>query len=122
MNLRTSLKLCEGDNMQKNQNIEKKDVWISPGGIFYVSDDLIKAIQSFPVSKEVKHCNTVFSVSPFDIYGTCPQCKTKIKLMSFSGNYQLEDVFDAVFEWLIKPEVQKLFEKRQREIIEDRDE
>jgi hypothetical protein len=100
---------------EKENNIDDTDMR-------FVSSDLIAAIRSFPTDRKVEHCNSIFSVSPFDLYGICPACKSKIKLRSFSGVYELEDVFDAVFEWLINPDALKYFAKRQKEIIEDIDE
>ena len=98
--------------------MEKEDIWLSPNEIAYVSSDLIKAIRSFPTSVEATHCNIKFFVSPFDIYGICPQCEVKIKLRSFTSSYELPDVFDSVFEWLLKPEAKKLLKERQKIIIE----
>ena len=96
-----------------------EEIYRSPTGKVFVSEDLIKVIKSFPTSKEINHCNSTFPVSPFDFYGICPKCNAEIKLRSSSANYELEDVFDAVFEWLIRQESQKLFEKRLLEIKED---
>jgi hypothetical protein len=33
-----------------------------------VTADLIEAIRSFPVEREVEHCGTRFVVAPFDVY------------------------------------------------------
>ncbi|HEY0051030.1 MAG TPA: hypothetical protein VGB68_17180 [Pyrinomonadaceae bacterium] len=87
----------------------------------FVSYDLIEAIKSFPIHSEIKHCGSTFSVSPFDIYTVCPNCGTQIKLRSLSGAAELEDVFDAAFEWMAHPTAKEHFEKRQKEIIEDTD-
>ena len=65
-----------------------------------ISDELLDAIRAFPIYRETEHCGVRFVVSPFDIYTTCPECGTRIKLRSFSANHELEDVFDAVFEWM----------------------
>jgi hypothetical protein len=45
-----------------------------------VATGLVEAIASFPLRREVVHCGTTFSVSPFDLYGECPSCHTRIKL------------------------------------------
>jgi hypothetical protein len=97
----------------------QEDIFYPPNKKIFVSDDLIQTIKSFPVMRQVTHCDSTFFVSPFDFYGVCPQCKSKIKLRSFSANYELEDVFDTVFEWLINPKAQEIFKKRQAEIQED---
>lgn len=87
----------------------------------FVSYELIEAIKYFPVQREINHCDLTFSISPFDIYAVCPSCETKIKIRSNSGMTELEDVFDAVFEWLNQPYAEEHFQKRQKEIIEDSD-
>ena len=87
----------------------------------YVSNELIKTILSFPVSREVNHCNETFFVNPFDIQVNCPKCEKSIKVRSFASVTEFEDVFDAVFKWLINPKAMKHFEKRQKDIIADLD-
>ena len=69
-----------------------------------VTADLIEAIRSFPVGRGVEHCGTRFVAPPFDVYVDCPQCGARIKVRSFSGVSEIEDVFDAVFEWMNWPE------------------
>ncbi len=58
--------------------------------------DLLEAIRSFPLKRLLEHCGTQFLVAPFDFHATCPQCRTRIKVRSFSGVSEIEDVFDAV--------------------------
>ena len=86
-----------------------------------ISHELIEAIRTFPVVRETEHCNLKFKVSPFDIYATCPQCGTRLKLRSFSGVSELEDVFDAVFEWMNDPKACNFAEQRRAAIAEDDD-
>ncbi len=88
----------------------------------YVSHELIKAILSFPTSREVSHCDERFFVNPFDIQVNCPKCEKSFKVRSFSSVTEFEDVFDAVFKWLINPEAMNYFEKRQKDVIADLDE
>lgn len=97
--------------------MEKEDIWVSPNGIAYVSSDLIDLIRSSPISIESKHCDTTFSVSPFDVYVICPKCGIKMKRRYFTYSYELPNAFDAVFEWLLKPDAQELFRKRQKDLI-----
>ena len=85
----------------------------------FVSFELIEAIKSFPVQREIKHCDSTFTVSPFNFYAVCPKCEIRMKVRSFSGAAELEDVFDAVLEWLSEPKAKMHFEKRQEEIVED---
>lgn len=101
--------------------MEKEDIWVSPHGLVQVSGDLIEKIKSFPTKRKVEHCNSAFEVSPLDIYGICPKCNITIKLRSYAGSYELQDVFDTIFEWLLQPEAQEVFTKRQKEIIDDLD-
>ena len=89
------------------------------GSSIEVSHGLIEAIRAFPVERETEHCNQKFRVSPFDFYATCPHCGTRFKLRSFSGLTELEDVFDAVFEWMNHPRAYKFAEQRRGVIAED---
>ncbi len=84
-----------------------------------ISGDLLEALRSFPLERKVEHCGTQFSVAPFDFYASCPECGTRFKLRSFSGVPEIEDVFDAVFEWMNQPEAQALASQRQAAIAED---
>ncbi|SRR6266851_317319 len=84
--------------------------------------DLIEAIKSFPVRREVTHCGEAFRVSPFDIYADCPRCGTRIKVRSFSGVTEVADVFDAVFAWMNQSEVREIVRRRQQVLEEDTDE
>jgi hypothetical protein len=87
-----------------------------------VSGDLLDAIRHFPLQRETEHCGTRIAVSPFEIYAQCPRCGSRIKMRSFSGATELEDVFDAVFEWLGRPEAQELAKKRQQQLAGDDEE
>ena len=87
-----------------------------------VPASLIDAIRSFPLEREVEHCGSKFVVSPFDIYATCPRCGARLKLRSFSAVPEIEDVFDALFEWMLQPEARELAKRRQHDIESDRDE
>ena len=84
-----------------------------------VSHELVEAVESFPTSKDVNHCGQTFTVSPFEIYATCPACGARIKLRSSSAHMELEDLFDAFFTWLRKPEAGRLVADRQRQIEDD---
>jgi hypothetical protein len=85
-----------------------------------ISDDLLEAIRSFPVQRDIEHCGVHFSVSPFDFYAQCPQCGARIKVRSFAGGGEIEDVFDAVFEWMTRPKAQEAAERRQA-VLEEED-
>jgi transcription elongation factor Elf1 len=87
-----------------------------------VPSKLIDAIRSFPLQREVEHCSSKFVVSPFQFYAVCPHCGVRIKLRSFSAVPEIEDVFDAVFEWMSQPGAGELAKQRQQDIETDRDE
>lgn len=86
-----------------------------------ISPDLLDAIQALPVSRDVSHCGQTFSVSPFDIYGTCPVCGKRVKVRSFGGTSEIEDVFDAVFAWMNQPGAESVARDRRKVIGEDRE-
>ena len=83
-----------------------------------VPADLIEAIQSFPSHREVEHCGQKFTAGALDIYADCPTCGTRLKLRSFGAATELEDVFDAVLEWMTDPDARQSAEARLR-VIED---
>jgi hypothetical protein len=84
-----------------------------------VSAELVEAIRSFPLERVVEHCGHKWTVSPFDFYAACPHCSERLKLRSFSGVSELEDVFDAVFEWMTRAGAAELAKRRQEEIGAD---
>ena len=87
----------------------------------HVTSELIETIRSLPVFRETKHCDTPFTVSAFDFYARCPDCGARVKLRSLSALPEIEDVFDAVFEWMNNPAAQQLAIDRQQIIAEDDD-
>jgi hypothetical protein len=87
-----------------------------------VSAELVGAIKSFPVSRTVQHCGQAFTTPPFNIYADCPACGARIKVRSFSGAMEIEDVFDAVFEWMNSPAAREAAVHRQLVLEADRDE
>lgn len=87
-----------------------------------VPPELIDAIHSFPARREVEHCHASFTVSPFDIYAVCPRCGVRIKVRALSAVHEVEDVFDAVFEWMNTPAGREAVERRRQEIAADGDE
>lgn len=86
-----------------------------------VSPALLDAIAALQVSREVTHCGATFTVSPFDIYATCPACRARLKLRSFGAIPELQDVFDAVFAWMNQPGADEVARKRRDEIAQDAD-
>jgi hypothetical protein len=84
-----------------------------------VSQELLEAIRSFPVLREVDHCGARFKASPFDFYADCPRCGAHIKVRSFSALGEIEDVFDAVFEWMNQPMAEEEARRRQMALKED---
>jgi hypothetical protein len=86
-----------------------------------VSPRLLETIRSLPVYRSVAHCGETFQISPFDIYADCPRCGIHFKVRSFAGVTELEDVFDAVFEWMSRPGAEELVRRRQQVIQQDQD-
>jgi hypothetical protein len=77
-----------------------------------ITEDLLEAIRTFPVRREVEHCGDRIEVEPFDFYAECPQCGMRIKVRSFSAHSEIEDVLDAVFEWLNRPKADEVARRR----------
>jgi len=84
-----------------------------------VPEELIAAIRALPARRAISHCGQEFEVPIFDIYAACPACGQEIKVRSFAAGAEIEDLFDAVFEWLANPEVQSIAAERTRQILED---
>ena len=84
----------------------------------WVDSEIIEAIESFPLTRDLEHCGSKFSVPPFEIYADCPKCDAHIKLRSFTSSYEIEDVFDAIFLWLNRPEALEIAKSRIKKIIE----
>jgi hypothetical protein len=87
-----------------------------------ISPELVQAIRLLPHRREVRHCGAAFAVSPFDIYATCPHCGQRLKVRSFAATTELEDVFDAVFAWMLHGNGAELARRRQEAIRDDLDE
>jgi ATP-dependent Clp protease ATP-binding subunit ClpA len=83
-------------------------------------EDLVDAVRSFPLKRQVNHCGKLTEVSPFDFYFECPECGLVTKLRSSSGVSEIEDLFDAFCEWLDQPGALDVVQKRQQDIREDR--
>jgi hypothetical protein len=84
-------------------------------------DRIIEQIKHFQGVRLVGHCGNTFRVPSFDFNVRCPSCNSEIKVRSFSGINEIEDVFDAVFEWMLDPNNHEVAEQRMREIKEDLD-
>ena len=84
-----------------------------------IPSELLNALRDFPRSRSIIHCGETNQISPFDIYLNCPKCGQRIKVRSFAGVTEIEDVFDAVFEWLNDPQAREYAEERQQVLAED---
>ena len=82
---------------------------------------LTEAIRAFPLEREVEHCGIRMTVPPFDIYAECRQCGLRLKVRSFSAAAEIEDVFDAVFEWMNQPMAQEVARRRQEAFAQESD-
>lgn len=80
---------------------------------------LSEAIRAFPVERVVAHCGRRIAVGPFDWYTRCPVCGTEIKLRGFSAQDEIQDVFDAVLEWMNEPGARKAAQRRQAALKKD---
>jgi hypothetical protein len=78
-----------------------------------VSADLLQAIRAFPVRREIEHCGARIAVDPFEFYAVCPHCGSRIKVRSFAATPEIEDVFDAVFEWMNQEGTPEVAKRRQ---------
>lgn len=65
-----------------------------------IGTELIDAILAFPVRREIEHCGARMAIDPFDFYASCPHCGSRIKVRSFGATPEIEDIFDAVFDWM----------------------
>jgi hypothetical protein len=83
---------------------------------FNIPPHLLDAIRSYPTTRKVLHCGKSFQISPFEIYAICPVCREKIKVRSFTAFTEIEDVFDAVFEWMMSSDTSQLVKERQKTI------
>jgi hypothetical protein len=81
----------------------------------------LKLIDAFPLHREVRHCGETFHVSPFEIYADCPRCGDRIKVRSFAGRVEIEDLFDAVFAWMTQPGAEEIVRRRQKVLQQDPD-
>jgi alkylhydroperoxidase family enzyme len=52
------------------------------------------------------------AVAPFDYYATCPHCNARVKVRSYAASPEIEDVFDAVFEWMNQDGARDVAERR----------
>jgi hypothetical protein len=87
-----------------------------------ISSELVEAVKSLPVQREVRHCGSVFLVNPFDLYANCPTCGKRIKVRAFSGGIEIEDLFDAVFAWMSRSDAAEAARHRIAAIRNDIDE
>src|SRR5437763_16305765 len=84
-----------------------------------ISPGLLEAIQSFPPQREVEHCGVRITVPSFEFYAECPQCGSRIKVRSFSAAVEIEDVFDAVLDWMNQPMAQEVARRRQEALAQE---
>jgi hypothetical protein len=86
-----------------------------------IPDGLIEAVRSFPAEREVEHCGIRFTVPALNIYVRCPRCAAEIKVRSFAGADEIEDIFDAVLLWLKEPKAQEAARQRQTTLDDGED-
>ncbi|HEX4610157.1 MAG TPA: hypothetical protein VH092_18335 [Urbifossiella sp.] len=86
-----------------------------------VSPALLEAITSFPIRRTVRHCGAEFTTGPLDLYATCPVCGVRVKVRGFTGAPEIEDVFDAVLGWMLRPGAEAAARERLAGIAADPD-
>jgi hypothetical protein len=86
-----------------------------------IPSGLIDAILAKNPWRHVAHCGVTKRISTFDIYYECDVCGEEIKVRSMSGVEDIDDVFDAVFQWALDPDAAKVMAARQAEIRDDID-
>jgi hypothetical protein len=91
----------------------------TPAKSVEVSAELVEALRSFPRARTVDHCGSALQVSPLALYAECPICRQRVKLRAFSAEHEIEDVFDAVLEWMNEPQALAYAEQRRKEIGHD---
>jgi hypothetical protein len=65
------------------------------------------------VRREIEHCGgSARIVNPFEFSATCPHCTSRIKLRSYAGTPEIEDVFDGVYEWMNQEGAREVVENR----------
>jgi len=92
---------------------------LEQGSEVEITEALLESIRSLPLQRSVEHCGSPVFFSPFDLYADCRQCGIRIKVRSFSAGPDVEDVFDAVFEWMNQPGAQGLVRHRQQVLRQD---
>ena len=78
-----------------------------------ISRELIEAIRTFAVRREIEHCGARIVFDPFYFHVVCPRRGVRIKVRSFSAVPEIEDVLDAVFEWMNQEGPRRVAERRQ---------
>jgi hypothetical protein len=73
------------------------------------------------VHREIERCGARIVFDVFDFDAECPRCGVRIKLRSFSGVPEIEDVFDAVFEWMNQEGARDAAERRQAALAAEED-
>jgi hypothetical protein len=86
-----------------------------------VSLDLLESIRRYPVEREVSHCGVQWTVPALEFYSICPKCKQPVKLRSYAATAELEDVFDAVFEWMNQPQAEAIANRRRQTLAAEDD-
>jgi hypothetical protein len=84
-----------------------------------ISEELLEQIRSFPVRRETEHCGVRIAVDAFAFYAVCPQCGSRIKVRSFAGTAEIEDVFEAVFEWMNQPGAEETASRRRIDLAQE---
>ena len=84
--------------------------------------DIIQRIENLEHFRQVKcpACKEKQRFYILDIHGSCSTCGTKLKLRGLGSiGTEIEDVIDAVLEWMGEGKTLEVSLNRQRQIIEE---
>jgi Zn finger protein HypA/HybF involved in hydrogenase expression len=87
-----------------------------------VPSEILDLIRDFPVERQVEHCGQRFSVPSLDFYARCPRCGSQIKVRAYSAAAEIEDLFDAVLQWMRQEGAKEAVRRRQAELDADSEE
>ena len=80
-------------------------------------EDPIEQIRTLPKTRPFTCCGRTTNVSILQIYGQCPECGQNVKMRRLgSVGSEIEDVIDAVLEWMGTGKDFEMAMRRKREI------
>ena len=86
-------------------------------------NDIIDEIKALPHFRDITcaDCDTSFRVHTLEIHANCPKCGATPKCRAFGGiGTEVQDVIDAVLEWMGEGESLDAVMSRHKMIMEDK--